>query len=157
MDAVSFRAVGGIEQCREPGGPDFGKVGNWAQFFRLWNNSINASFILASAHIEPGQPLGRNPPRMLDHEAVHIHDIKGAIRTGARLNGTTPVIARGEKLGLLLIRCAISADGESVLAQPEPMHEVMDWFAREFAAVKVSAEKIVAIDAHAATRGDPVG
>ena len=94
---------------------------------------------------------------MFDHKAVHIDDPQGAIRSRPRLHGPKPVVFRGEKFALLLVRGAITAECDTVRLENEPVDEVVDRFADKRIAVKIGAQQIIAIDGQAAGRSRAPG
>ena len=47
---------------------------------------------VASADVEFREAFGGNPTRMLNHEAIHVHDPERAIRPSANFHGTKPIV-----------------------------------------------------------------
>src|SRR6267142_5396250 len=97
VDAVALGSVGRVEGSDELGGGEFSEVADGSQLFANRNDAIDAAFVVAGADIEFGQAVRGNPAGMLDDEAVHINDPEGAVRAGAGLDGTKPIVARGEE------------------------------------------------------------
>ncbi len=83
---------------------------------------------------------------MLDHEPIHIDNPERAIRTGADLHRTKPVVSGGQKFRMLLIGRTRGRECHTIAPQNEPVHQVMDWLADKCVPSVLGAQRFVAID-----------
>src|SRR5579884_2261362 len=120
-------------------------------------DAINASHRAAGADIDFGQFLRRNPARMLDDEAIHIHYPQCAIGAGSDLHRPKPIIGRGEKFRRFLVIGATSGECTVAWRQFHAMDDEIDRLTHESIARVILAEKIVSINAESASGGDVIG
>ena len=92
----------------------FFQVGDGTERFVYGDDAVDAAHVGAGADIELREPVFADPARMFDDEAVHVHDVKRAVRPGLDLHGAQPVIARSEKFGSLFVRDARAFDLRAV-------------------------------------------
>ena len=95
---------------------------------------------------KPGQPLRRNPARVLDDKAIHIDDPQSPVWSGARLHRAKPVVPGRQKFALRFVRRAIAFEGDAVRLEHETMHEVVDRLTKEGIAVVICPQQFVAIN-----------
>ena len=88
---MSLSLVREIQPCHSRGPPV------------LRPHPVDAPHPLPGPHVELGRVLRRDPARVLDHEAVHVHDPQAAVRAGQRLHRAEPVVGRGQELARLLV------------------------------------------------------
>ena len=97
MNAVTLRPVRCVQGFRELVAFEQSEVADWPEFGSLRIDSINAAFVIASAHVNLRQPIGRNPAWVFDQKAVHVHEPKRAIWTRANLHRSEPIVGGGEE------------------------------------------------------------
>ena len=157
MNAVPFSAIARIERGRQAGRPKFGQVPYRAQLSDERHDAVNSSPVITGANIECRETFRRNPARMLDDEAVHIHNPQRSVRSGARLHGTKPIVFRRKKLALPFVGRPIAFERDAFRFEREPMHEIVHRFADECVAVVIRSRQIVTIDAQSACRSRAPG
>src|SRR5438874_1865165 len=131
MNAIALHPIRRIQSGGEFGRRKPSQIRDRSKLFVLRINPINPALVLASAGIELRQAVGWNPARMLDDEPIHIYNPDRAIRAGAHLHWTKPIIARGKKFRLLLVLRSNRAQDEPVGFEEHAMDKVMDGFANE--------------------------
>src|SRR5262249_49919523 len=90
------------------------------------NHTIDAAFVMSRSQIKLLLPLLGNPFRMLDDLAIHVRDPETAVRPGLDHRGPEPVVARSEKLRLLLARRPATAKRHSLRRHNLAMNQVVD-------------------------------
>src|SRR5688500_10652293 len=94
---------------------------------------------------------------MLDHFAIHIRDVEGAVGRVCETDGTKPIVARGEKLRRLLVRCALGFERNTVGQEFLAMHQVAAHVGDESIAQEIGTESGSAINRDAARAGEISG
>ena len=62
------------------------------------DHPIDPSAVIALVQVERGLHRVGNPLRVLDHAAVHVEHVEGAVRTNVKIDGTEQRIGRGQEL-----------------------------------------------------------
>ena len=101
---VALPAVGAVQGGDQPGRVESIQPRDAPRFRANRIDAIDASLVLPGAQVEPLLPVQRNPLGMLDHRAIHVGHPQGPVRPGLDRCGPKPVVAGGQKLGLLLVR-----------------------------------------------------
>ena len=101
----------------------------------------------------------REPIGVLDHKAIHVHDVERAIGSGAGHDGSAPAVFAGEKIALFFSRGATEAVGHAVFDDDVVLHQIMKRLAGEGIHLAFAAweEEFIAIDHAAARRGEMAG
>ena len=107
-----------------PAGRGFG-------FFRRTNDAVNAPHLFTGAQIQALGDVGRNPLRMLQDEAIHVHNVQRAIGSGARHAWAEPVVGTGDELAARVLRMAVAGDRQPGVIEHLTMHEIVRRFTNE--------------------------
>src|SRR5688500_7248445 len=97
-------AVGMGKSLHEPGHAQVGETRYAASGSESGGRqSPDPPAVIAAVEIEELLDLRRDRPRVFDRLAVHVADIKRAVRSVGEIDGAEPVVAGGEKLALLFV------------------------------------------------------
>ena len=101
---VALPAVRAVERRDEPGGVELVEPRPRRGRLVRGAHAVDAAQARAGADVDLRQVRRRNPARVLDHEAVHVHDPQRAVRPGRRLHRAEPVVGRREELAARFVR-----------------------------------------------------
>ncbi len=156
MRQVARDAVLGVQRGDDLRGRQLGQVIEGPELRALRVDAVDAAFVGAGADIKRLEPVGRNPARVLDDKAIHVHHPQRAVGTGERLDGAKPVVGAREKLGRDLISSTRGGEGDAARREHEAADQVMHRLADEEVLAEARAQQRVAIHAEPAGARDVV-
>ena len=158
VSLVPLPFVGGVQRCCELWDRHGIEPGRLPGGFALRDHAVEPSLVLAQPVV--GQQLGaavfRQPVRVLNDVAVHVHHPERAVRAGARHDRAAPAVAAGEEIVFFLAGGAAEGVGYAVFHQNVMLHEVMERLAGEGVQFMLPArkEQIIPINQAAAGGGE---
>src|SRR6266496_194964 len=85
---IAMPAVGVFESGYQLGGRSFAEAGRFWERVAIRDDAVNAATIVAAVEVEKFFNVVGQRPWVLDDFAIHVDDVKGAIRSIGELNRT---------------------------------------------------------------------
>src|SRR5260221_12234737 len=117
-------AIWTFERGDKLGGARLAKAGLRWPLKAIRHHPINATEIVPAVQVEKFFQVVGQRPRVFDRLAVHVDDVKCAVRSVGKLHGPKPGISRGNEFGQIFTRPALRFEAGTVQKQNLTMNEI---------------------------------
>ena len=156
LHQIALPAARAVERVDQFARRHLGEIRPGARRLIFGHDAIDAAHVVSGAGIDAGQPIGRDPFRVLDDHAIHVDDPQRAVGTVLDVDRPRPVVGRRIKLRVQLARRAEAGKRGPQRFENPPRQQVVHRLAHEGVAPILLAEQVVPIDQRAARRRDAV-
>ena len=121
------------------------------------HDPIDPAAFVAAVQVDVLLDAVRQRPRVFDHLAVHVGDVKRAVRADLHLDRPKPVVRRGEKLPVALVRRPLGTKSHTVRVKFLPVNQVAPGIGDESIAAERVWPGVPVVNRHACCRREIPG